>query len=278
MSELRGMRLALSKIRFDGGTQPRGAVDAATVAAYVEALGRGAKFPPIVLFFDGAEYWCADGFHRAKAWAEYGAKVVPCEVHQGDQRAAVLYSVSANAEHGKPRTNKDKRRAVLTLLNDEEWGKRTDRWVAEHCKVDHKMVATVRAELGNSPVDDGKREGKDGKLRRMPAPKPRAKPAPAEEAPTVEEPADAEPPDEVMLEFNARNEVDSVIRKHYRALPLPCVRGLWSMVAKWERLCKEKVREHERTKANTVPATAGGTGRMEPAISDDKAGISRADR
>jgi len=33
---------------------------------------------------------------------------------------AVFNSVGANAEHGLRRTNADKRRAVLTLLNDDE--------------------------------------------------------------------------------------------------------------------------------------------------------------
>jgi hypothetical protein len=37
------------------------------------------------------------------------------------ERDAILFSVSANGTHGQRRTNEDKRRAVLCLLNDPEW-------------------------------------------------------------------------------------------------------------------------------------------------------------
>jgi len=46
-----------------------------------------------------------------------------------------LYSVGANADHGQRRTNADKRRAVLILLNDEEWGKWSDREIARRCDI-----------------------------------------------------------------------------------------------------------------------------------------------
>jgi hypothetical protein len=65
-------------------------------------------------------------------------------VHEGTWRDAVLYSVSANATHGKRRTNEDKRRAVLTLLNDPHWERWSDRQIAKHCDVDGKTVAALR--------------------------------------------------------------------------------------------------------------------------------------
>ncbi|HET8700465.1 MAG TPA: hypothetical protein VFL97_02220 [Nitrococcus sp.] len=63
------------------------------------------------------------------------------------RREAVLHSVGANAAHGLRRTNEDKRRAVLTLLNDEEWGKWSDREIARRCGVTNKTVAAYRNEL-----------------------------------------------------------------------------------------------------------------------------------
>jgi len=53
----------------------------------------------------------------------------------------------ANAAHGQRRTNADKRKAVMTLLEDEEWGKWTDREIARHCAVDHTTVGRLRASL-----------------------------------------------------------------------------------------------------------------------------------
>jgi predicted HTH domain antitoxin len=56
----------------------------------------------------------------------------------------VLYSVGANAAHGLRRTNEDKRRAVETLINDEEWATWSDREIARACGVSGKFVAAVR--------------------------------------------------------------------------------------------------------------------------------------
>lgn len=43
------------------------------------------------------------------------------------------------------------------LLADEEWAARSDRWIAEQCRVCDKTVAKIRAEreqLRNSAVDE----------------------------------------------------------------------------------------------------------------------------
>ncbi len=38
----------------------------------------------------------------------------------------------------------DKRRAVMTLLQDVEWGQWSDREIAQRCKVEHKTVGKIR--------------------------------------------------------------------------------------------------------------------------------------
>jgi hypothetical protein len=78
------------------------------------------------------------------------------EVRRGLKRDAVLYSVGANATNGQRRTNEDKRRAVLTLLNDPEWGKWSNSEVARRCAVEHHMVGALRASLGDSPSCTGR--------------------------------------------------------------------------------------------------------------------------
>jgi hypothetical protein len=40
---------------------------------YAEDMAAGAVFPAIVLFFDGAEYWLVDGFHRILAALDWRA-------------------------------------------------------------------------------------------------------------------------------------------------------------------------------------------------------------
>ena len=66
-----------------------------TVTDYAEALTAGAIFPPVVVFSDGSAFWLADGFHRLKAHREAGLAEIACEVRDGTQRDAVLYSPRA---------------------------------------------------------------------------------------------------------------------------------------------------------------------------------------
>ena len=151
--------IEVSKVRVDGGTQSRAAINEATVAEYAEAMADpNTVFPPIVVYFDGRDYWLADGFHRLEAWRRLGRDEVPADVRQGDRRRAILHSVAANSAHGLRRTNEDKRRAVLTLLEDAEWSQWSDREIARRCAVDHKTVAKVRAEVtGEIPSEDDRR-------------------------------------------------------------------------------------------------------------------------
>ena len=47
-------------------------------------------------------------------------------------------------------TSADKRKAVLTLLEDDEWGQWSDREIARRCKVHHSFVSRVRPSLSTS--------------------------------------------------------------------------------------------------------------------------------
>jgi hypothetical protein len=59
----------------------------------------------------------------------------------------MLFSSRANADHGKRRTNDDKRKAVNRLLTDSEWCNWSDGKIAKHCKVSQPFVTKVRHEL-----------------------------------------------------------------------------------------------------------------------------------
>jgi site-specific DNA-methyltransferase (adenine-specific) len=106
-------------------------------------------FPPVTVFYDGREYWLADGFHRVAAAQNIGKDRILADVQQGRQRDAILYSVGANARHGLPRSNEDKRRAVLKLLNDTEWRQWSDREIARRCVVTANFVGDVRRSLSS---------------------------------------------------------------------------------------------------------------------------------
>ena len=136
--------LALELIRRDGGTQPRDQISADVVDGYAEAIADGATFPPVTAFYDGSDYWLADGFHRVAAHEQLGLAEIAVDVRQGVRRDAILYSVSANATHGHRRSNADKRRAVLTLLNDAEWAGWSDREIARRAAVSHNFASSLR--------------------------------------------------------------------------------------------------------------------------------------
>ncbi len=136
--------LSVAAIRTDGGTQPRSTILRDVVEEYAAAMADGAKFPAITVFYDGAEYWLADGFHRLAATEAAGRTNIACDIRQGTRRDAVLHSVGANAAHGMRRTNDDKRRAVRVLLEDAEWSRKPDNEIAKLCGVSQPFVGKMR--------------------------------------------------------------------------------------------------------------------------------------
>ena len=146
-SDAKGDRLALAAIRTDGGTQMRAQLDGVVIAEYAEAIREGVTFPPLVVVYDGREYWLADGFHRLEAERACGSKEVRVEVRAGTRRDAILCAAQAYAAHGLGRTNADKNRAVLTLLADAEWWAWSDREIARRTGVSNRFVSNLRDRL-----------------------------------------------------------------------------------------------------------------------------------
>ena len=143
--------LALTAIVNDGGTQMRAGMNADKVKEYEELLLDADGWPfdaPVVVYYDGAKYWLADGFHRLNAAHRSGKlQEIPAEIKAGTRRDAVLYACGANGKHGLPRTNDDKRRAVRTMLEDEEWSQWSDREIARRADVSNRFVSNLRQEL-----------------------------------------------------------------------------------------------------------------------------------
>lgn len=166
--------LPIEKIRLDGGTQSRAQINQATVDEYSEAMNDGVSFsdditeiqagkafPPIIVYYDGTDYWLADGFHRVAACQSAFISIVLAEIKQGTRRDAVLASCGANATHGLRRTNADKQRAVMTLLEDEEWSQWSNRHIARACNVSDPFVWRLRDKItSNIRSDNGNEERK----------------------------------------------------------------------------------------------------------------------
>lgn len=152
------MKLSISKLTRDAGTQLRAALDEAKIIEYAEILD---ELPAVKVVYDGARHILWDGFHTTAAHERKGLVEVRAEVTPGDLRGAILLSCGANAAHGLPRTNEDKRRAVMRLLDDPEWAQWSNVAIAKACGVHHSFVARVRPPL--SPGESQPRKTLDGR-------------------------------------------------------------------------------------------------------------------
>lgn len=148
------LMLKISLIRRDGGTQPRAEINQAIASEYAEEMHSGAVFPPVLVFDDGINKWLVDGFHRVLAAESLGKTEIAAEIRQGTKREAILESCKANSAHGLRRSNEDKRRAVMTLLQDSEWSIFSSSQIAKLCGVSHTFVNKLRSLLETFQVRD----------------------------------------------------------------------------------------------------------------------------
>jgi hypothetical protein len=139
--------LAIAEIACHPLLRTREWLNPSTVAEYSEAMMAGDEFPPLLVFSDGAGFLLVEGFLRFEAAKLARVATLPCEVRQGDLRAAILASVGANATHGARRTNADKRFCVAKLLQDPEWAKWSNCEIARRCMVSDVFVGRLRDSL-----------------------------------------------------------------------------------------------------------------------------------
>jgi hypothetical protein len=169
----------VESIRIDGQTQSRERINEETVTEYAETLLRqGMKglavrpemvWPPVTVYFDGTEFWMADGFHRLLAVKRNGQKHIAADVKKGTREDAAWEACSANQTHGLRRTNADKRKAVTLALGLH--AEMSDEAIARHVGVSRNHVFQVRHELNDQVViglHPERRIGTDGKSYSLP--------------------------------------------------------------------------------------------------------------
>ena len=181
-------KIPLTAIVADPRAQPRETIDDKTIEDYAEAMRNKAKFPPVLVFTEDAKtFYLSHGFHRFGGAKFAGKDTIDADVRKGGLRGAILYACGANADQetvGLRRTNVDKRRAVLTLLRDEEWGKKSMAWIAKQARVAKSYVHGLKKEnagvLKNTSTVTGQ-DGKEYPARKSPK---KGKKEPAKEAQT----------------------------------------------------------------------------------------------
>ncbi|MFH1496410.1 MAG: chromosome partitioning protein ParB [Verrucomicrobiota bacterium] len=155
--------IPLDSIDIYGGTQARVKTNEEAIDSYAEEMAAGAVFPPISVYFDGATYWLADGFHRYLATKRNRQIAIAAEIQPGGRIEALKHALGANVTNGVYRNNHDKRNAVEIAL--EEWSDRSNSYIADICKVSVELVRSRRKGLEQSGrIEKPERiTGRDGK-------------------------------------------------------------------------------------------------------------------
>lgn len=142
----------INALVMDPRLQSRIEISEETVSDYAHAIEEGDQFPAVLVYFDGINYYLTDGYHRAHAHKRAGKVSILCEVVNGMFRDAQLRAVSVNSKHGMRRTYADKRKAVMTLLDDIEWCDWSNSEIARRCGVSPTFVAGLRDSGGPEKV------------------------------------------------------------------------------------------------------------------------------
>jgi urease gamma subunit len=158
------MKIKLSLITIDAGTQARAKINKNVVEEYAQLLDEGTTFPPVVVF--GEKNILADGWHRYFAHRAAGIKEIEVESHEGGVRDAIFYGFGANKSRGLQMNRADAKNIIVRMLMDKEWAKLGDRKIAEHVGVSSTTVLRMRQamegagqlikKLKKSYVRDGK--------------------------------------------------------------------------------------------------------------------------
>ena len=142
-------KMKIEELIVDSRLQNRVEINIDAVNEYAESMSNGDTFPDIVVFCDSAKYYIADGFHRYHAYRKAGIEEVQVEVRPGLIRDAILFACGVNAKHGLRRTTADKRKAIITLLSDDEWKNWSSRKISLFCGVHHTTVENIRKDFNN---------------------------------------------------------------------------------------------------------------------------------
>ena len=127
--------LSLKAIVADAAFQSRIETDPSHVLTFDEMIREGHAIHPVTVFWTGERYILADGFHRYYAHLKRGLDSIQAVVIFGSERDAMIHSAGANRLSIKPPTDADRKKAVMMLLEDEEWRSKSDSVIARYTGV-----------------------------------------------------------------------------------------------------------------------------------------------
>jgi hypothetical protein len=166
------MKIKLSKIKVDQGTQSRETINTSVVSDYAQILSEGGVLPAVDVFFDGLDYYLADGFHRYFAHKQIVAPEIECNLHNGSLAEAEDFSYSANYGHGLQRTTGDKKKIALYWLMHKIHNKLSDREIAKKAHLSYTFISSMRKSI-QAPQPAVREVTRNGKTYEMKARQPK---------------------------------------------------------------------------------------------------------
>jgi len=150
------MKLKIGDLCVSDEVLPRASNEQEVIDHYAEVL-RKYEMPPLVVFYDGAVNWLADGRYRLKAHRKIGQETVKCDVRKGTKEDAIWHACGANSKHGLPLSGKEKRAAVELLLGTEAAAKATNEKIADHVGCSSALVTRVLEQRKKAAEAAGKK-------------------------------------------------------------------------------------------------------------------------
>lgn len=204
-------QMNMAALILDAKLQSRVEISEDTVTEYAHDIEQGAVFPPVLVYFDGIHYYLTDGYHRYHAHKRAGKVSIQCDVVNGTFRDAQFYATSVNRSHGLRRTHSDKRKAVMTHLDDFEWSQASNTEIAKHCGVSVSFVSNLRNSSGKMPDKIEVKTPSGGTIiKDKPAGRPAKEKEPELKGPEIKpEPAETpefDPRDELIEHLTKENE------------------------------------------------------------------------
>lgn len=146
------MFLKIEELVVDSRFQSRVALNDDAIQDYAARYDEGLKLPPLSVVKVEERYILVDGFHRYEALKKLGDYEVEVTVLKGETEEDARYmSWAANKAHGLQRSNADKRKTVLEMLNHPVYGKQADRQIALHIGVSNTYVSSLRNRQSEPP-------------------------------------------------------------------------------------------------------------------------------
>jgi ParB-like chromosome segregation protein Spo0J len=155
--------LPIEKIRIDGGTQPRAEINKNAVEEYASLISEKVLMPPVIVYFDGKEYWLVDGFHRYFSHKKLGLTEMLVDIRNGTLREAQFFSKGAHNGRGLGHNSKDYEYIVLSMVKDKEWGQWSNRALGKHIGISAMTVGRIKKKADVQQSSKKKTNRKDGK-------------------------------------------------------------------------------------------------------------------